>query len=72
MPRIGNSGGNQVLVYESTKYIRRLNNERHGREGIANSRVKPTRTEMVFLLLPLLSYDLRKSFNFSVFVSIKN
>ena len=31
--RIGNSGGNQVLVYELTKFIRKLDNGRYGREG---------------------------------------
>ena len=71
MVRVGNSGGNKILAYESTKYIRRLNNEMHSRKGIANSKIKSARAEMVLLSLPLLRYDLRKSFNFSVFVSIK-
>lgn len=71
MVRIGNSEGNKILAYESTKYIRRLDNEMHSRKGIANSKIKSARAEMVLLLLSLLRYDLRKSFNFSVFVSIK-
>ena len=71
MERLGNSGGNKILAYESTKYIRRLNNETRSREEIANSKIKSARAETVLLLLSLLRYDLRKSFNFSVFVFIK-
>ena len=43
MVRIGNNGGNKILAYESTKYIRRLKNEMHSRERIANSKIKSAR-----------------------------
>lgn len=41
-----------MVVYELTKFIRKSDNKRHGREGKTNARVKLDRVEMV---LPLLS-----------------
>ena len=58
MERLGNSGGNKILAFESTKYIRRLNNETRSRERRANSKIKSARAEMVLLYCPYLGMTL--------------
>lgn len=54
-----------MLVYELTRSIRKLDNERDGRKGKTNARVQLARVEMV---LPLLSCDVRNAFNFCLYL----
>lgn len=54
-----------MLVYELSRFIRKLDNERHSRKGKTNARVKLARVEVV---LPLLSCDVRNAFNFCLYL----